>query len=156
MMFNVVNYYRVANWFSRHHVPFFPRMIDYFIRLIFSCWMPHTARVGRNLVLGYGGLAVVIHSDAEIGDGVHIDQGVTIGGSGTRVGAPKIESNVYIGAGAKILGPITIGCGSIIGANAVVTKDVPPRSLAAGVPARIVRMDIDIDTFLYHKRVVEE
>lgn len=150
-MFNVVYYYRLANWLGCHHIPVIPRIIDYFIRLIFSCWIPHTVKVGRNLVLGYGGLAVVIHSDAEIGNDVHIDQGVTIGGSGTQFGVPKIESKVYIGAGAKILGPITIGFGSVIGANAVVTRDVPARSLAAGVPARIIRTDIDIDTFLYRK-----
>lgn len=152
-MFNVVNYYRLANWLYRHHVPIIPEIMDYFIRLIFSCWLPHTVCVGRNFVLGYGGLGVVIHSDVEIGDDVHIDQGVTIGGSGTKFGVPKIESKVYIGAGAKILGPITIGSGSIIGANSVVTKDVPARSLAAGVPAKIIRTDIDVDTLLYHKRI---
>lgn len=72
-MFDVVNYNRLASWLRRNHVPLLPRMIDYLIRLIFSCWLPHTAHVGKNLVLGYGGLGVVIHSDVKIGDDVHID-----------------------------------------------------------------------------------
>ena len=104
------------------------------------------------MILGYGGLGVVIHSDAVIGDNVHIDQGVTIGGNGTVSGVPRIESNVYIGAGAKLLGPIKIGEGSVVGANAVVLRDIPPRSLVVGVPAKIIRSDIDIETFLYHRR----
>ncbi len=151
-MLNVVNWYRIAHWLHVRGVIGIPTLIDYLIRLVFACWLPHTARIGRNLVFGYGGLGIVIHSDAIIGDNVHIDQGVTIGGSGTQYGAPKIESDVYIGAGAKILGPITVGQGSIIGANAVVITDIPPRSVAVGVPSRIIKTDIDPDSYLYHKR----
>ena len=151
-MLNVVRWYRTSRLLCRWHVPIFPRVIDYAIRLVFSCWLPHTVKAGNNLILGYGGLGVVIHSDAVIGDNVHIDQGVTIGGNGTVSGVPRIESNVYIGAGAKLLGPIKIGEGSVVGANAVVLRDIPPRSLVVGVPAKIIRSDIDIETFLYHRR----
>ena len=151
-MFNVVNYYRMANWLYRHGVPVFPKLIDYLIRLIFSCWLPHTSKIGRNFILAYGGLGVVIHSNAEIGNDVHIDQGVTIGGNGTQFGVPKIGNNIYIAAGVKILGDITIGDGCVIGANAVVTKSIPSCSLAVGVPARVIRKDININELLFHKR----
>jgi serine O-acetyltransferase len=133
-----------------------PRLIDYMNRLVFGCWIPHEASIGAGVVLGYGGLSIVIHQDAMIGDRVHIDQGVTIGGNGTRFGVARVGDDVYIGAGAKILGPISIGHGAVIGANAVVLEDVPPRSVAVGVPARIVRRDIDTSTYLYHKRVGEQ
>ena len=151
-MRNVVTWYRTAQWFSRYHLPLMPDIIDNVIRLVFSCWLPHRVCAGKNLVLGYGGLGVVLHCEVKIGDNVHIDQGVTIGGNGTACGVPCIENNVYIGAGAKILGPIRIGEGSVIGANAVVVQDVPPRSLCVGAPAKVIRSDIDIQTFLYHRR----
>ncbi|OUS12716.1 hypothetical protein A9Q89_04760 [Gammaproteobacteria bacterium 53_120_T64] len=151
-MFKIFNYYRIANWLYRHNIPVLPKLIDYMIRLIFSCWLPHSVKIGRNLVLGYGGLGVVIHSDAVIGHDVHIDQEVTIGGNGTQLGVPVMGNDIYIGAGAKILGPISIGTGSIIGANAVVTKDIPARSLAVGVPAKVIRENIDIHSVLYHKK----
>lgn len=151
-MRNVLTWYRTAQWLDRCRIPLLPDIIDYAIRLVFSCWLPHKVTAGNKLVLGYGGLGVVIHCDAVIGDNVHIDQGVTVGGNGTAYGVPQIESNVYIGAGAKILGPIRVGQGSVIGANAVVVHDVPPRSLVVGVPARVIRSDINIQTFLYHRR----
>lgn len=155
-MLNVVNWYRVARWLHLRGIRWVPTLIDYLVRLVFACWLPHTARVGKNLVLGYGGLGVVIHSDAVIGDNVHIDQGVTVGGSGTRYGVPKIEQGVYIGAGAKILGPVTVGECSVIGANAVVITDIPARSVAVGVPSRLIKTDIDPSGYLYHKRDTEK
>jgi serine O-acetyltransferase len=151
-MFNVVNYYRFSRWLAQYKVPFMPRFIDYLIRLIFSCWIPNTVDAGSDLVLGYGGLCIVIHSDAVIGKNVHIDQGVTIGGNATDEGAPVLGDNIYIGAGAKILGPIKIGDNSILGANAVIVKDVPARSLVVGVPGRIIKSNIDPENFLYHLR----
>lgn len=151
-MISAVDFYRASRWLSEKGVPVLPRAIDYLSRLIFACWLPHTASIGREVVLGYGGLGIVIHSDACIGDGVHIDQGVTIGGNGTVFGVPRIGSNVYIGAGAKILGPINVGDGSVIGANAVVVRDVPARSVVVGVPAKVVRENIDIDQYLWSAR----
>lgn len=151
-MLKVVTYFRLANFLFRHGVPFIPRILDYFIRFMFSCWLPHTVNVGQKLVLGYGGLGIVIHNNAVIGNNVHIDQHVTIGGNGTEYGVPVIGNNVYIGAGAKVLGPVNIGDGSVIGANSVVTRDVPSRTVVAGVPAKMIRENIDITAFLYHMR----
>ena len=128
-------------------------MIDYFIRLIFSCWIPHNLIAGKNLILGYGGLGIVIHGDAIIGDDVHIDQNVTIGGNGTESGVPKIGNNVYIGSGAKILGPIIVGDSCVVGANSVVIKNVKNNTVVAGIPAKIIKENIDINTYLYHKRI---
>ena len=85
---------------------------------------------------------VVIGETAEIGDNVVIYQGVTLGGTGKDKGKrhPTICSNVMISSGAKVLGPITVGENSKIGANAVVLKDVPPNSTVVGIPGRVVKI----------------
>lgn len=150
-MINAIQVYRIARWASDRRIPVVPRALDYVNRLLFACWIPHKARIGRNVVVGYGGLAIVIHDETIIGDGTEIDQGVTIGGNARAVGVATIGNQVYIGAGAKILGPIKIGDGAVIGANAVVTRDVPAHCVAVGVPARIVRENIDAANYLYHR-----
>jgi len=149
---SAVSLYRVSSRLHRLRIPYAPRLIDYLARFLFAAWVPHTARIGKRAVLGYGGLGIVIHDDARIGDDVHIDQGVTIGGNATQGGVPTIGQNVYIGAGAKILGPIVIGENSIIGANAVVIRDVPANSVAVGVPARVIGTAIDSKATLFHRR----
>ncbi len=98
---------------------------------------PH-AEIGEGLRLPHGAMGIVIHADCKIGNNVTIFHQVTIGvreGSGSW-GAPVIEDGVTIGVGAKILGPITIGRGATIGANAVVIRDVPAGWTAVGVPAK--------------------
>ncbi len=150
-MINAIQIYRFSNWAYRRKIPVLPRLCDYVSRLVFNCWIPHKAAIGRDVTVGYGGLAIVIHDDSVIGNGVEIDQGVTIGGDARRAGVAVIGDRCYIGAGAKILGPITIGEGCVIGANSVVIADIPPHSVAVGMPARVVRRDIDVDTFLFHR-----
>lgn len=95
------------------------------------------ATIGRRFFIDHG-MGIVIGETTEIGDGVMLYHGVTLGGQVLTQTKrhPTVEDNVTIGAGAKVLGPITIGEGSAIGANAVVTKSVPPHSIATGVPAK--------------------
>ncbi len=95
------------------------------------------ATVGRRFFIDHG-MGVVIGETAEIGDDVMLYHGVTLGGRQREGGKrhPTIEDGVAVGAGAKILGPITIGAGSVIGANAVVTKDAPADSVLVGIPAK--------------------
>ena len=101
--------------------------------------LPCETRVGRRLRIEHFG-GIIVSGDAVIGDDVVLRHGVTIGLKRTgKRGAPRIGDRVDIGAGAKILGPITIGDDAVIGANAVVLSDVPAGSLAVGIPARIVR-----------------
>lgn len=98
------------------------------------------ASIGENLFIDHG-MGVVIGETAEIGDNVLMYHGVTLGGVGGDRNSkrhPTVEDDVIIGAGAKILGPITIGKGAKIGANAVVLKTVPPYATAVGIPARII------------------
>lgn len=100
------------------------------------------AQIGKGLFIDHGN-GVVIGETTIIGDNVTIYQGVTLGGTGKDVGKrhPTIGSNVVIGAGAKVLGPFTVGCGSKIGASAVVLKAVPPNCTVVGNPGRIVKRE---------------
>ena len=97
------------------------------------------ARIGKGLMIDHG-MGVVIGETAEIGDGCTIFQGVTLGGTGKEQGKrhPTLHNNVFVGAGAKLLGNIEIGNNVKIGANAVVLCDVPESSTAVGIPARII------------------
>ena len=105
------------------------------------------ARIGRRFFIDHG-MGVVIGETAEIGDDVMLYHGVTLGGrtrdSGKR--HPTLGDGVAVGAGAKILGPVTIGAGSVVGANAVVTRDAPADSILVGVPAKPRHRSIGEDT----------
>jgi len=112
------------------------RMRHLFWSIITQSDIAPQANLGRGLMLPHPN-GVVIHEDAVIGDDCMIMQQVTIGMIGTGQ-VPRIGNGVYIGAGAKIIGHILVGDGAAIGANAVVTKDVPAGAAVAGVPARVV------------------
>ena len=100
--------------------------------------LPMNAQIGRGFYIGHFG-GIIVHPDTVMGERCSISQGVTIGVlGGARPGVPRFGDDVYIGAGAKVLGPVTVGDGAIIGANAVVLEDVPAGATAVGVPARII------------------
>jgi len=112
------------------------------MRFVFTASVPYTAVIGRNTSFNNYGMGVVIHRRTVIGENCEISHHVTIGGRGGFYDVPVIGNDVFIGAGATILGPLTIGDGAIIGANAVVLHDVPPHSVAAGNPARIIKQNV--------------
>lgn len=143
---NAITFYRISNWLYRHKIPFIPLIIKYFIFLVFNSVVPYSTKIGKGSKFAYGAIGVVLHSKTIIGEKVIIGQGVTVGRQLDPEGIPVIGDNVYISAGARILGGITIGNNVIIGANSVVVKDVPDNSIVAGVPAKIIRQ---VDTDIY-------
>lgn len=136
---NAIVFYRMAHWLYKRHIPILPEILRYVIFFLFNSAIPYSAEIGRESKFAYGGIGVVVHKQAKIGRRVLIGQGVTIGRKLDPNGVPVIGDNVYISTGAKILGGITIGNNVIIGANAVVIKDVPDNCIVAGVPAKVIR-----------------
>jgi len=114
--------------------------------------VPTSVQAGPGLYIGHFG-GIILHWQVRLGSNVNLSQGVTIGigGSGVGRGVPTIGSRVYIGPGAKVFGPITIGDDCIIGANAVVSHSIPPRSVVAGIPGRVLRTATatDIDQIIF-------
>ena len=132
--------YRLAHWLKGHRVPFLPRAISQLARWLTGIEIHPSAKIGERFFIDHG-MGVVIGETAEVGDNVTLFQGVTLGGTGKERGKrhPTLGSHVVVGAGAKILGGITIGDNVKIGANSVVLKSVPPNSTVIGVPARIIK-----------------
>jgi serine O-acetyltransferase len=131
--------YRIAHFLYKHKIHFISRALSQTARFFTGIEIHPGATIGKRLFIDHG-MGVVIGETTEIGDDVTLYQGVTLGGTGKDKGKrhPTIENDVVVGAGAKILGPIRIGAGSKIGANAVVLKDVLAKSTAVGIPARVI------------------
>lgn len=136
---NAITFYRCARWFYLKNFPILPSVLKYFIFIFFNSVVPFTCDIGFGSKFAYGAIGVVLHSRCKIGDNVIIGQGVTIGRKLDPEGVPSIGNNVYISAGARILGDVKIGNNVIVGANAVVVENVPDNSIVAGVPARVIR-----------------
>ena len=130
----------VAHWLWKRHVPLIPRLLTLFNRVVFATQLPAETRLGHGVQLNYSGLGIVIHARAVIGNHVEIGPGVVIGGRSKIFEVPVIEDHVQIGVGAKVLGPVRVGRGAVIGANAVVLHDVPAGAVVVGIPARVLRM----------------
>jgi len=107
-------------------------------RNVYGIELPYSVKLGRNVVFEHQG-GIVVHGSVEIGDGCIIRQGVTLGNRNldNPFAAPKLGQNVNVGAGAKVLGGVSIGDNAAIGANAVVLEDVPAETLAIGIPAKL-------------------
>ncbi|MDK2046963.1 serine O-acetyltransferase [Aliarcobacter butzleri] len=142
---NGIKIYRFANYLHKKKVPLLPRILQRLIYILYNAHIPCEADIGEGTLLGYGGMGIVIHTNAKIGKNCMILQQVTIGTAvpffdmNNLHPVPIIEDNVYIASGAKILGGITIGEGSVIGANSVVTKDIPRNSLVLGIPGKVIK-----------------
>ena len=107
--------YRFAHWCWVRRIPLLPRLLSLTNRVVFATVLPASAKLGKNVQVAYSGLGTVIHARAVIGSGVSI------------------------GFGAKVLGPIRVGRGAVIGANAVVIHDVPAGAVVVGIPAKVIR-----------------
>ncbi|HLI58767.1 MAG TPA: serine O-acetyltransferase EpsC [Solirubrobacteraceae bacterium] len=134
--------HRTAHALHAARVPLLPRLIAAISRAVTGIEIHPAARIGREFFIDHG-MGVVIGETAEIGDGVTLYQGVTLGGTGFATGKrhPTLQDNVTVGSGAKLLGPITIGHGSKVGANSVVIHDVPPNTTVVGNPGHPVRVE---------------
>lgn len=138
--------HRVAHWLFRGELYFLARFVNHFSRFLTAIDIHPGATIGRNFFIDHG--FTVIGESAEIGDDVTIYQQVTLGGTNPTSGIPgkrhpTIRDGVIIGSGAQVLGPITVGVRARIGANAVVTKDVPEGATMIGIPARPTLVDAE-------------
>lgn len=136
---NAIRYYRLAHWLYRHKVPFLPLLIRRIIFLLFNSDVPPSCILGAETRFCHGGVGVVLNKTCRIGDRVLIGQNATVGGS-FGSGSPVIGNDVWIGPGVRILGDIRVGNNVVLGANAVVVKDIPDNCIALGIPARVHRM----------------
>ena len=140
--FKALRSHRRAHWFFKHNMKFLARWISQRSAHKTGIEIHPGAQIGRRVCIDHGH-GIVIGETAEVGDNCMIYQGVTLGGTGKDTGKrhPTLESGVMVGAGAKVLGPITIGKNAKVAAGAVVVKDVEPNATVVGVPGRVVRLD---------------
>lgn len=141
-----IGFHRIAHWLFESGLFFLARLVNHIGRMLTAIDIHPGATIGRHLFIDHG--FTVIGETAEIGDNVTIYQCVTLGGTNPANGMPgkrhpTIADNVIIGSGAQILGPITVGECARIGANAVVTKNVPQGAIMVGIPARQMLVDAE-------------
>ena len=141
-----VFFHRIANFFNVAKFNLIARIISQFSRFLTGIEIHPGAKIGKNLFIDHG-MGVVIGETSEIGDNVTIYHMATLGGIAPSINSndqrnikrhPTIEDDVVIGSGAQVLGPVTVGRCAKIGANAVITKDVPEKSVMVGIPAKNV------------------
>ena len=139
-----VFFHRIANFFSTAKFHLIARIISQLSRFLTGIEIHPNAKIGKNLFIDHG-MGVVIGETSDIGNNVTIYHNVTLGGISPSINSdqqrnskrhPTLMDNVVVGSGAQILGPVIIGKNSLIGANAVVTKDVPEKSIMVGIPAK--------------------
>ena len=136
---HAVFFHKISNFFWKLKLKLVGRIISNISRFLTGIEIHPAVKIGKNFFIDHG-MGIVIGETTVIGDNVSIYQGVTLGGTKweKRKRHPSISDNVVIGAGAKVLGPITVGKNSKIGANSVVTRNVPSNTVVVGIPARVV------------------
>ncbi|MBL4721659.1 MAG: serine O-acetyltransferase [Alphaproteobacteria bacterium] len=144
--FHAVMFHRVSSWLWRRRVYLLARVLSQLARALTGIEIHPGAKIGSGFFVDHG-MGVVVGETAELGKGVTLYHDVTLGGVSPAVEShsqrnqkrhPTLEDGVIVGSGAQILGPITVGEGARVGANAVVTKDVPPHATIVGIPGRAI------------------
>ena len=139
-------FHRIANFFSKTGFALIARIVSQFSRFLTGIEIHPKAKIGKNLFIDHG-MGVVIGETSEIGDNVTIYHMVTLGGISPSIDSdnqrdakrhPTLLDNVVVGSGAQVLGPVVVGKNAKVGANAVVTKDVPENAVMVGIPAKNV------------------
>ena len=143
-------FHRIANFFSKAKFDLVARLISQLSRFFTGIEIHPKAKIGKNFFIDHG-MGVVIGETSEIGDNVTIYHAVTLGGISPSIKSdeqrnnkrhPTLKNNVVVGSGAQVLGPVIVGENAKIGANAVVTNDVPANAVMVGIPAKNVNKDI--------------
>ncbi|AFY32696.1 serine O-acetyltransferase [Calothrix sp. PCC 7507] len=152
--------YRVSRWVHLSvHIPILRQMLKafclfwrLFIEIVMGIELANRAEIGKGLYIAHA-QGIIIHCDAKIGEYCNLSHNVTIGvaGRGDKRGVPKLGNRVFIGSGAQIIGSIAIGDDVAIGANAVVTKDLPDNAVAVGVPAKVISYEGSKDFIIYRQ-----
>ena len=137
--FQAVATYRIARWLMRHRIPIIGAVLQRLAEVWTGISIPPETTIGPGLLIHHFG-GIVINGDAVLGAACTLHHGVTIGNRVPCGPSPKLGDRVLIGVGAAVLGDIIIGNNVEVGANAVVLRSVPDRGVAAGIPARVVRI----------------
>ena len=158
-------FHRIANFFSKAGLTLIARIVSQFSRFLTGIEIHPAAKIGKNFFIDHG-MGVVIGETSEIEDNVTLYHSVTLGGispsinSGGQRGIkrhPILKNNVVVGSGAQVLGPIIVGEFAKIGANAVVTRDVPEHAIMVGVPAKNIKTKSEIkDTSFKPYGIIDE
>lgn len=132
-----ISIYKLSHKINKKY-PKLSKFLDRYNYFLHNSVIPGTCEIGNGTQLSYGGIGVVIHAESKIGKECMLGQGITIGRYLGKEGVPIIEDNVYISAGARVIGNIRIGHDSIIGPNCVVVRDIEPYSVCVGIPAKVI------------------
>ena len=145
--FRAVMLYRIGNWLRNHRLGILAAIVERIMHHSCHCWISTAAQIGPGFLVAHVG-GLVIGGPTRIGKNCDVRQNVTFGGNFSKKDIdgrtqPWIGDNVSFGAGAVIAGPVKVGSGSIIGANSVVTRDVPENVIVSGVPASVIKQRWD-------------
>lgn len=145
---NLIKLHRIGHFFYKNKIPILPRLFRFLVFLLYNSDIPASVKIGEGTLFGHSGIGVVIHQKAIIGKDCIIGQGITIGGRSKNPTVPVIGDKVYIAAGARVLGPITIGNNVIIAPNAVVLEDVKDNTIVGGIPAKVLKEGIRFEDYV--------